>query len=285
MESEVPSTYSGLAVLILDDNQENREASADLFASENARPVEADSAGAAERELIAHPGIDVVSLDVSLRGGGHDREGAALAVKLRDAYPELPIIGYSEYFNEAQLSTEERDAFTEYFPRGGSMEDIDVYINHCLDAGLQFRRRRREAFHAQIEELAAAGRLEEREYSVLRSFTPSPDEELSIERALIDAGYQIEVVLPRPPKSLKRVPRRPFVVWVRKVEDDEVEDYEAEVFGQPALYGMGSTPQNAIQNLLEVFWLFAEELAESDEQELVGPALSLAHFFDHILIN
>jgi hypothetical protein len=78
-----------------------------------------------------------------------------------------------------------------------------------------------------------------------------------------------------------------------------VEDYEADVFGQPALYGMGNTPQNAIQNLIgmgntpqnaiqnliEVFWLFAEELAESDEQELVGPALSLAHFFDHILIN
>lgn len=57
------------------------------------------------------------------------------------------------------------------------------------------------------------------------------------------------------------------------------------MFGQPALYGLGDDPENAVQNLLEVFWLFAEDLALSDQEDLGGPALSLAHFFDHVLIG
>jgi len=278
--TEVEGDFSGLAVLLLDDSDDNRELSTKIFHNEEVRVVEAATRVEAQRELIAHPGIDAVSLDICLRGKGDDKDGAGLAVEIREMRPDLPIIGYSAYFEENDLSPEEREAFTAYYHRGGSIEEISEYVNRCLDEGLEYRRRRRELFDQQLARLNEVGQIEEREYSVLRSFSPAPSDELSIEHALVAAGYEIEVVLPSPPEQLNVIPRRPFVVWVRQGEEQE---YEAEVFGQPSLYGIGDSPALAIQNLLEVFWLFFEDLRGASPDELDGPALSLAHFFEHVL--
>ncbi len=281
MHVEAERDYSGLAVLILDDDDVNRGLSAEIFSNEDVRVIEAADTIQAESELIAHPGIDAVSLDVSLRGEGEDKEGASLAVRIHEARPDLPIVGYSAYFGENALSADEREAFTGYYRRGGSIKEIEAYVNRCLDEGLAYRRRRREVFEAQLARLHASGQIAEREYSVLRSFSPAASEELSIEKALTRAGYQMEVVLPSPPSGIRLIPRRPFVVWVREI--GETAEYEAEVFGQPDLYGVGEGPEEAIHNLVEVFWLFVEDLAEADPKELAGPALSLAHFFEHVL--
>jgi len=278
---ETTRDYSGLAVLVLDDDDKNRELSARIFANEEVRVVQAATRVEAQRELIAHPGIDAISLDICLHGGGADKEGAALAMEVRELRPDLPIVGYSAYFEEHDLSPEERKAFTAYYHRGGDIEEISKYVDRCLDEGLEYRRRRRELFDQQLAKLVEAGQIEEREYAVLRSFSPAPSDELSIEHALTAAGYQVEVVLPSPPRGLNVIPRRPFVVWLRRV--GETEEYEAEIFGQPSLYGVGKSPSGAIQNLLEVFWLYFEDLRAVDPEELDGPALSLAHFFEHVL--
>ncbi len=270
-----------LAVLVLDDDDINRRLSAEIFANKHVRVVQAATKSEAERELISHPGIDALSLDVSLRGGGHDRDGAELAVIVRQIRPELPIIGYSAHFAEAELTAEERDAFTVYFHRGGSTQDIRDYVERCLDEGQRYRRHRRQVFDEQLSELERSGQLAEREYEVLRSFSPADGEDLSIERALTAAGYQVSVILPAPPKGGSHLPRRPLVVWVRQVIDTG--EYEAEVFGQPSLYGVGATSEEAIHHLVEVFWMFAEQLRGTSPEELQGPALSLAHFFEHVL--
>lgn len=278
---EAKGDYSGLAVLVLDDDDKNRELSARIFANEEARVVEAATRSEAERELIAHPGIDAVSLDVCLHGEGSDKEGATLAMQIRELRPDLPIVGYSAYFEEHDLSPEARTAFTAYYHRAGDIEEIEEYVNRCLDEGREYRRRRREHFDQQLARLVEGGQIEEREYSVLRSFSPAPSDELSIEHALTAAGYQVEVVLPSPPRGLSVIPRRPFVVWLRQVGDSK--EHEAEVFGQPSLYGVGESSAVAIQNLLEVFWLLFEDLRDVNPEELDGPALSLAHFFEHVL--
>jgi CheY-like chemotaxis protein len=282
--SEAPAEkYGGLAVLLLDDDDDNRQLSAQILTTKRVRVVEAANEKDAERELISHPGIDAISLDVSLRGQGKDKEGAELAVRIRKAHPELPIVGYSAHFAENQLSAEERSAFTAFYHRGGSTSDIREWVNRCLDEGLQYRRRRRERFDQQLAELKRAGQIGDREYAVLRSLSPADSDELSIERALTAAGYHVEVILPTPPKSARHVPRRPFVVWVRAVE--ETGEYEAEVFGQPALYGVGQSPEEAIHHLIEVFWMFVDDLVETPSEQLEGPALSLAHFFEHVLAS
>ncbi len=281
MDARADQDYSGVAVLLLDDDDENRDLSAQIFSNESARVVEAANTVQAESELIAHPGIDAVSLDVSLQGNGRDKEGAALAVRIHELRPELPIVGYSAYFDEQELSAEEREAFTAYYPRGGSIEEIENYVNRCLDEGLEYRRRRRQVFEEQLGRLHENEKIADREYSVLRSFSPAAGEDLSIEQALTKAGYQMEVVLPSPPRGIGLVPRRPFVVWIR--ETGETGEYEAEVFGQPDLYGIGETPEDAVHHLVEVFWLFVSDLKGADPKELAGPALSLSHFFEHVL--
>lgn len=279
--ARVEGAYEGLAVLLLDDDEDNRQLSAKIFAFENARVVQAATVQDAERELISNPGIDVVSLDISLHGGGRDKEGASLAVRIREARPDLPIVGYSAYFGEGDLSDDERGAFTEYFERGGSTQDIEKYVNHCLDEALRHRQLRRETFRRQLVELAELGQIEDREYAILMSFSPAPGEDLSVERALTEAGYQVEVILPSPPQGTRQIPRRPLVVWVRRVEDGD--EFEAEVFGQPSLYGVGKDAEDALRSLLDVFWLFATQLSEQDPASFTGPALSLAHFFEHVL--
>jgi DNA-binding NarL/FixJ family response regulator len=272
-----------LAVLVVDDDDENRELSEEIFATSEVRAVGASTKSQAERELIAHPGIDAISLDVSLRSAGGDKEGAELAVQIRRLRPELPIVGYSAYFDEGDLSPEERAAFTTYYHRGGSTDDIREYVNRCREEGLRYRQHRRELFEEQLSQLERAGQLSEREYSVLRSFAPAPGDEMSIEQALRSAGYRVEVILPSPPPGTRYLPRRPFVVWTRPVDGSD--EFEAEVFGQPALYGLGSTAGEAVQRLVEVFWLFVSEVVETPRDELQGPALSLAHFFEHVLTD
>jgi CheY-like chemotaxis protein len=272
--------YRGLTVLLLDDDDENRALSAEIFETEHANVVQASTVKDAERELISHPGIDVVSLDLSLRGAGKDKEGAALALRIHAARPELPLIGYSAYFGEGDLSAEEQAAFTWYAERGGSTDEVDAYVNRCLVEARGYRDRRRRVFDEQILQLASQGQIGEREYSVLKSFSLIEDE-VSLAYTLTKAGYQVEVILPDPPTSVRRIPSRPFVVWVRRVDGGD--EFEAEVFGQPALYGVGEDTKEAIRNLLEVFWLFVEELDDAEPGQLAGPALSLAHFFEHVL--
>lgn len=276
-----------LAVLLLDDDDENRSLSVQLFESENMRVVEASSYSEAERELISHPGIDCVSLDVSLRGGGRDKEGAELAVRIRRAHADLPIIGYSAFFGESDLTAEERGAFTAYFERAGDTEDIDAYVDRCLEEGQAYRQRRRASFISQIEVLAKRGQLGEREHAVLRTFSLESSLEPSLERALLDAGYLVKVILPTAPDGEHPAARRPIVVWVRQIDENvepgEAAEFEAEVFGQPLLYGIGPDVDGAIQNMMDVFWLFVGDLSGTSHDELDGPALSLAHFFEHVL--
>lgn len=144
----------GLRVLVLDDDDLSRELSGKIFAYERADVVLTATASEAERELRSSPEIDVVSVDISLGGEGRDREGAELARRIRASRPDLPIIGYSSYFSEDELSEDERAAFTGYFSRGGSTRDIQTWVERCLGEAVQYRESRRSALYQQLVDAA-----------------------------------------------------------------------------------------------------------------------------------
>lgn len=167
-----PRTTARVKVLLLDDDDLNRELSRQIFQLHDVAVVCARTVADAERELIAAPEIDVISVDVSLRGLGHDKDGAVLAQRLRAIRPDLPIIGYSSYFDENALSSPERGAFTAYFSRGGSSKDIDEYVARCLDEGARYRSRRREVWSREIAELARTDHPEDAHGLARRRFGP-----------------------------------------------------------------------------------------------------------------
>lgn len=144
----------GLRVLVVDDDDLSRELAGKIFEHEKADVVLAATASDALRELRMRPGVDVLSVDISLDGDGGDREGAELAQRIRADQPDLPIIGYSSYFSEHELSEDERAAFTGYFPRGGSTRDIESWVARCLDEAVRYRESRRVALYQQLVDAA-----------------------------------------------------------------------------------------------------------------------------------
>jgi CheY-like chemotaxis protein len=141
-------------LLVLDDDDENRELSHKIFSLEKARVVLAATASEAERVLQASPSVDALVIDVSLQGAGVDKAGAELARRIRADQPDLPIIGYSAYFSEDDLTAEERTAFTSYFERGGSVQEVGEWVEHCLDEAVRYRRARRETLYQQLVSVA-----------------------------------------------------------------------------------------------------------------------------------
>ena len=51
----------------------------------------------------------------------------------------------------------------------------------------------------------------------------------------------------------------------------------------PTLYGVGTSVDEAVRSVIDVFWLFASQLEGEDPSSLAGPALSLSHFLEHVL--
>lgn len=144
----------GLRLLLLDDDDLSRELSGKIFSYEQAHVIHAATVSEAERELRASPGVHLVSVDISLGGEGRDKQGAELARRIRASQPDLPIIGYSSYFSEDELSEDERAAFTGYFARGGSTSDVQSWVERCLDEAVRYRESRRGALYQQLVDAA-----------------------------------------------------------------------------------------------------------------------------------
>ncbi len=70
---------------------------------------------------------------------------------------------------------------------------------------------------------------------------------------------------------------KPIIVWLLDVEGH----VEAEVYGQPALYGYGETDEQAIAAVVDLMRLYAQQCEAP--AEAVGPALSLTNFLAEVI--
>ena len=139
-----------IKVLVLDDDGLNRDLTQRMLALRGAEAVVASNIDDALRELRNSPPVHLVVTDISLGGKGQDRAGIGFAQSVRAANPDLPIMGYSAFVDTSDLSVAERAAFTDYFPRGGSIAEVGHSLARCLEEGIRYRERRQRAVYQPV---------------------------------------------------------------------------------------------------------------------------------------
>src|SRR2546423_1417629 len=102
--SAYKNSESAPIVLIVEDQPDNLALRVELFKNAGCTALGVREADDAIRELRASPGIDLVFTDIHLRPSPTDKSGVALAKLVKRSHSDLPVAGYSAYFDENQLS-------------------------------------------------------------------------------------------------------------------------------------------------------------------------------------
>lgn len=261
-------------VLIVEDEEEALDLRKELLDDAGCTTIGVRSSDDAIRELRASPGVDLVLTDIRLGRRGEDKSGVALARFVKDTYVDLPVAGYSAWFEDDQLSSSERAPFDAMWPkRFNNGGEIQAIVEACRErAGAHRAMRSGNAFEAQ----AILRRRHEQlhpEVEMLRELRLDGGEAAPVETALEDAGYRLKLVEPR-----NRALAQPTIVWVCAVDGE----FEVEVYGQPALYARSTTDADAIADVIELMRLYGAEITASSV-DAVGPALSLTEFLRRVL--
>lgn len=153
-------------VLIVEDDEQALRERADVFSNAGCSVRGVQTLGDAMRELRGSPGIDLVLTDIKLAEPAGDKSGVELARHVRDAYPGLPVAGYSAVFADEELAAD-KDLFEAFWEKGRlNYRAIAAMVQFCHDLAVRHRHVRRlrsdlslldaGELHADIAELREA---------------------------------------------------------------------------------------------------------------------------------
>jgi CheY-like chemotaxis protein len=259
---------------------EDREAALDLrtgaFDDAGCTTVGVRSHDDALRELRACPGIDLVVTDIHLTKQPNDKSGVALARFVKTTYHDLPVAGYSAVFADDDLSQRDEEPFDYIWPKGKMGPDqIDEMVDRCRESAIKHRLQRAETAFELHSLLRRRHEVAHPEVALLRELMLRGGEAAPVEAALRRAGYRLRLVDANVAGLAK-----PTVVWLLSVDGG----VEAEVYGQPALYALGTDDAAAIADVVELMHLYGAEVG-ADSPAAVGPALNLTQFLRRMLDN
>ena len=243
-------------VFIVEDRPESLRKRVRLFEGSGCAVIGALSRDDAMRELGTTPLVDLLVTDIHMADDDHpdDKSGIDLAREVRLLWGDIPIAGYSAKFAEDELSDDDRRVFDLSFPKGRqSLDDLTAQVEACVRLANQHRLRRTAERERELERLRREFAVTLPDAQVLRSFEPDGTASVTIEEPLRRAGYRLRLVS----ASREQAVREPFPVWLVASEAG----WEAEVYGIPELYGFGSSEVEAIDHLVELMVLSAEEMA------------------------
>lgn len=191
--------------------------------------------GAIKRLLDKNkPTFDLFFTDIDLTGSPNpDKAGIYFAKYAKKTLPDVPVIGRSGYFNDADLSMDEKQYFDKWWPKGSSFADLDEMLKDTIERAIESKKKRMSSEQS------------------LTIQTPETDEHFQ------NAGYRQESISPNQENSFIK----PFSIWVR--ESDE--GCELEVVGCPALIAWGDDLGQAIEVLEELINGYRELLDVPDE--------------------
>jgi CheY-like chemotaxis protein len=260
-------------VLIVEDNDEARNARADELSAADCIPISVASSDDAVRELRAAPAVDLVLTDVNLSGKPDDQSGIALARFVKATYKDLPVAVYSAQFADDQIV--QLDVPFDRILGKGQMDykRVAEMIQWCRDRALEYRRQRQLTAFEVHSLLRQQHEAQHPPVELLRELRPGAGVAAAVEQALSEAGYRLKLV-----EADGLV--KPVIIWLLVVGDA----VEAEVYGQPALYAEGRDDDEAIANLIDLMRLYGAEV-HRDAPESIGPALSLTEFLRSVLAD
>jgi CheY-like chemotaxis protein len=265
-----------VAVLLVEDNPENRKEKLNLLREMNSGGpvVGVASSDDAIRALRTLPGFDLIIADISLPANSEsdpsqNRDGIALIKWVRKVgYPALPV-GYSGLFKEGELSKDDLSAFSDFVGRGAPPDEILTKLRRWLDDAANFRLRGRGAAVSRDTQVSPRHEFSE---GVIPDTIIDLQEERSV-KELIDDGFVVRVFSYRGEGDVK-----PFFVWVK----EGTRDVFLEVFGQPRLYVSDIDLPTAQRSLLSLMRGYYRDLGSEEPDRLSHDLQKMVDFLRSI---
>lgn len=257
-------------VLVVEDDDRTRMVRKRQLEKYRLKVIVADSVGQALGELENSPEMDGILTDLGLdTTKPNDTSGIGLARTVKRRYGDIPIVAYSAY--DRPLSKDDEKLFIRSVAKGLRRNDeIEGLVTDIRGAALKHRAQRRTNAEEQLHALTQSYSLEEIDPAeTVRRLLPHATQSADIEHSLREAGYHLELVNSAAFSELSS----PVLVWVKEVDDG----FEVEVYGQSTLYAHGATIDDAVERLVELMRLFAEDFEGSDRSD-AGPASRLREF-------
>lgn len=260
-------------VLIVEDLAGQRMDKAREMVERDCVPITVEGTDAAARELTASPGIDLVLTDIHLvpRRRG-DKSGIELARFIKAGYPDIPVVGYSAYFSEDELTDADLKLFDYAYGKGQStINEIKVSMDTCAELALKARRQRKSRAEERLAD--SSEDPSEMVMEIVRSASLAEVE--GVEQVLHDAGFRLKLVTIPSAGNPK-----PVIVWVREQEDC----VDVEVYGHSSLYVTGESEEEAFEHLIDLIQLYREEF-DSHQGDISGPAQKLYDFLAELKLS
>lgn len=286
MTAAAQERFAAPLVLVVEDQEPQREAKVKLFEEEGFNVISAVSHRDAAREFRACPLVDLVVTDFNLdRENARDQSGVDLARDVKAAFPELPVVGYSALFDEAEIPKGIRGYFDDIQPKGfESPREMLKKLASWRDWASKYRRLRWQRSQEELDRLRAKYRIDPHDFNLLREFVPNArtapgdDAPHNVEDVLRQAGYRFRIVEAEDVERDKLVSTQikyPVFVWVHETSDAVV----AEVYRFPDLYASGSSEQEALQMLFSLMRGYYEDLRANSADQL---GASLPEMLSHL---
>lgn len=128
-------------ILLVEDDSRIAELRSEMLEQRGCMVIQAHTFESARQLIESSPPVDLVVMDIQLGDQSDDQRGLELARMVRDALPELPIVGYTAVFSADELPPDEQSGFERLFAKGTmSSDDID----DATDWMVELAHRRRE---------------------------------------------------------------------------------------------------------------------------------------------
>jgi CheY-like chemotaxis protein len=262
-------------IMIIEDEEKKLKMKKEGLEKRGCRVISIRHSDEAIRGIYATPSIDLIVTDIDLTGSGTDRSGIAFARFVKALELDTPLCGYSSKFDDEELTTEEKEFFDCWYPKATqSAEQINAMYDALKDKAVDHRLSRMKEADDLIQALKQKYSIMPEVYDQIRELLLNVDSSSDIERILRDANYTLKILHPSDVASLCR----PVLVWLKKSDDL----FEAEVYGHTTLYGYGETEDIAVDRLIELMQLFAEDALNDPADTFQGTALKLREFLAYV---
>ncbi len=261
-------------VMVVEDDAWKLQIKKECFEKRGCRVITLQHSDEAIRRIFTSPSLDLILTDIDLDGSGIDKSGVALARFVKDLDLDTPLCGYSSQFEDEQLSKEEKKYFDCWYPKAELAKNINIMYDELKKRALVHRLGKIEEAENIMNALRQKHSIKAEEFEQIRELILNADSPSEIERILHDANYTLRILQPTDVKSLSN----PVLIWLRKSEDF----VEAEVYGHSSLYSHGETEEEAIEKLVELMQLFAEDTINDEASKYQGVALKLREFLTFV---
>lgn len=271
-----------VAVLLIEDDQNNREAKAGLLKRlAGGGPVVAvESSDAAIRALRTLPGFELIVSDISLPVSKEtmpeaNRDGIAFARWVADVGYPAAVAGYSAVFSEREISDSDKSLFFDFLGKTEPAEEIVKRVGNWIAHAEGFRDRSRFGVKDSADERRGSINSRPSFSDGIQSLEVVDLTKQRIIKELMDDGYSVKLAFSD--KIADGI--RPFFVWTRDTVDDGC---FVEVFGCPRLYAAGADIDDAEARLIELMRGYYSDLKDQPEERLSSDIRNMMKFLEEI---